>query len=69
MIEKEAGDFEAVEDFVCRVSLSLTQEETMRFLDNEDILIQLNVIGTSGARVTSDPIVLKCGPQYHRVVI
>lgn len=57
LIEKQAGNTEAIDDFTCRMSVSLSQAETMRFMDNEDITIQLNITGESGARVASKPII------------
>lgn len=69
ILEKNTTGKEAIDEFVCRVSLSLTQLDTMKFRDDEDISIQLNVMTTSGTRVVSTPITMSCGPQYHRVVI
>lgn len=69
IIEKAAGNKEAVAAEVCRVSLTLTQAETLKFTDKDDISIQLNVMGTQGGRATSVPIVMRCGEQFHRQVI
>lgn len=69
VLEKQAGDYEAVSDSECRVAVSLSQTETMKFVDDEDITIQLNVIGSDGGRSTSIPISVRCGMQYHRQVI
>lgn len=69
VLEKEASSKEAIDEETCSVSLTFTQAESLKFIDGEDILVQLNVIGASGARVTSNPIVLSCGDQYHRQII
>ena len=70
IIEKNTeGTPEAVEDEMCRVSLSLSQAETLKFNNEDDIAIQLNVYGAEGGRVTSNPIILRCGEQFHRQVI
>lgn len=69
ILEKEAGGMEPVEDEVCRVYVSLSQEETLKFSDSDDISIQVNIMGAEGGRVTSVPIVVKCGEQFHRQVI
>lgn len=69
IIEKQAGDKEAISDTECKVAVDLTQTDTLKFTDDDDIMIQLNVIGTSGGRLTSDPLVVRCGEQYHRQVI
>ena len=70
ILEKETTGYpEAVDVEECRVSLSLNQEETLKFNNHDDIAIQLNVYGTEGGRVTSNPIILRCGEQFHRQVI
>ena len=69
VLEKETTGKEAIDSSSCRVSLSLTQAESLRFSDGEDILVQLNIIGGSGERLTSKPIILSCGEQYHRQII
>lgn len=58
-----------VEDFVTRMYVELSQADTLKFVDDEDIMIQVNVAGADGGRVTSAPIIVRCGQQYHRQVI
>ena len=70
ILEKNTqGEPEAIEAQKCRVSLSLSQSDTLKFNNDDDIAIQLNVSGTEGGRVTSTPIILRCGEQFHRQVI
>lgn len=69
VLEKTAGNKETLTTASCRVSVELTQSETMRFVDNEAIYIQLNVSGSDGGRITSNPLEVRCGEQYHRSVI
>lgn len=69
VLEKEASNKEAIDEESCSVSLLFTQAESLKFIDGEDILVQVNVTGASGGRVTSVPIVLPCGDQYHRRVM
>ena len=69
ILEKEASAAETVEEFKCQVTVSLTQQETLRFCDDEPIAIQLNVYSTENARVTSRPILIRCGEQFYREVM
>ena len=69
LLEKTVTETEAVDDFACKVTLALTQAETLAFANYEDITIQLNVKSTGGERISSTPIVMRCGEQYHRSVI
>lgn len=69
LVEKSTTEAEAIETMVARVYVDLSQADTLKFEDNEDISIQVNVTGSNGGRLTSTPIVVRCGQQYHRQVI
>ena len=58
-----------VDDLVTRMYVDLSQADTLKFVDDEDIMIQVNVVGTDGGRLASMPIVVRCGQQYHRKVM
>ena len=62
----EATTFTVINESSCKFEIELTQEDTLKFQDNEEIYVQVNVKGESGGRLTSAPMVLKCGEQSHR---
>lgn len=61
--------FEDTEDHKCSFSFDFTQQEGLLFLDDEQILIQINVFTTSGSRYTSRLIKTSTGTQYLREVM
>ena len=68
MLIKDATEFEDVEGGSV-FSIRLSQEDTLRFKNNRDVYVQINLLSADGARAPSSPIILKCGCQYDRRVL
>lgn len=66
VLAKEVTSFDTIDTSSCQFNVELEQAETLRFLDNEDITVQVNVKGSSGGRLTSAPMFMHCGEQTHR---
>lgn len=70
VLAKEVTTFTNTEnENECVLAIELTQEETLQFVNNTDINVQLNVFTTDDKRLTSDPIQIAAGDQYERRVI
>lgn len=52
-----------------QLTVTLTQEESLKFMEKSVFSVQLNVITTGGARSASNEIEDKTGPQYYKEVI
>ena len=66
VLAKEVTSFDTIDTESCQFNLELEQADTLKFLDNADITVQVNVKGSSGGRLTSGPMILECGEQTHR---
>ena len=71
VLAKEVTSFtdSATEENVCSFAIPFTQEETLKFANNQPIMAQLNIFTTDDKRLTSDPIEIEAGDQYERRVI
>ena len=67
--ELECTSFTESSESECSFSFSLTQEESLKFSDNEDIRVQCNALMKDSGRCATAVITLRVGTQLHRKVI
>ena len=53
----------------CQFVVLISQEESLRFIDNAAVSAQVNVYFTNHSRMTSEPVKYVVGEQYHKKVI
>lgn len=69
VLEKAVEKIEEIDAESCYAYVEMTEEEGLKFDDLIDITAQVNIKCTQGGRKTSKPLVVRCGPQYHRAVM
>lgn len=69
VFEVTASSIESGGTDLTYIYVELSQENSLRLRDNIRLVVQLNVLFTSGARLTSKEICLPVGKQYHREVM
>ena len=65
----ETTEFENVEDGGSTFTIPLSQEDTLKFNDMEQLNIQLNVLLKNGDRRTSNIIETYTGDQFYRNIM
>lgn len=74
MLIKDAYEFtpwlaEGETEEGCTFGITLNQADTLRFKDDKDIYIQVNVVTVEGSRAPSSPIILTTGKQFDRRIL
>ncbi len=69
VFEKSTTEFTSIDEEKCYFIVTLTQEDTLALRNNDPLYIQLNLLTTSGQRMTSDLLRINMGTQAHREVI
>lgn len=71
ILTKRCAIFEPVETDAtkCTITIDFSQAETLRFADNKDISIEINLITNDRKRHVSKPFDIRAGEQYERRVI
>lgn len=67
--EQECTEFTESSESSCSFSFSITQEESLKFDDNDDIRVQCNALMKDTGRCATAVMVLRVGTQLHRKVI
>lgn len=66
---KECRTFDVDDEDNCTITIEIDQEESLQFVDNATIKVQINLYFADGSRRTSDAIQYAAGEQYYKAVI
>lgn len=53
----------------CKLTVSLTQKQSIKLMNLKHCLVQVNIVTSNGNRLVSRPLEVKIGQQLHRDVI
>lgn len=69
VLVKECREFEVDDEDNSTMTIEINQEDSLCFVDNASIKVQINLYFFDGSRRTSDPITYTAGEQYYKAVI